>query len=259
MPHSRLHSQPMSGRPLAVHDAAACPVCGRSTLARDVGGNVLGLCSSCGTGRLLDGANVPGYRGSGGHTSDDADVTDTYWAARRRMFERALATLERPSGPGRVLDIGGGAGHFSEIALSRGWDAVSMDSSPVAVRVAAGRLGPDRSIGPEVPWDLRGRSMLSHSGAVPTYRTRWSCCGRSSRSCARVGDAPRVHAEFHVPADVRTRLAAARPTARPTPRRSHRQLHSRLPSRCGDVRRPRSMHGSTTSVSRRHVSPRSVG
>jgi 2-polyprenyl-3-methyl-5-hydroxy-6-metoxy-1,4-benzoquinol methylase len=59
------------------------------------------------------------------------------WSARQAQRE---ATIGR--GPGRVLDVGCGFGHFVRWALDNGWDAWGWDSDPWAVEstVVPGRV-----------------------------------------------------------------------------------------------------------------------
>ncbi|MGH3851216.1 MAG: class I SAM-dependent methyltransferase, partial [Pseudonocardiaceae bacterium] len=47
--------------------------------------------------------------------------------------------------PGRLADLGGGVGYFARCALDQGWDAYSIDVSPLAVAAAGERIGPQRS------------------------------------------------------------------------------------------------------------------
>jgi len=75
------------------------------------------------------------------------DPSDDFWvAAKREYFRSALGLFENLVKGRRLLDIGGGVGFFAELALARGWDAYSLDTSPVATENAAARIGPNRAI-----------------------------------------------------------------------------------------------------------------
>jgi 2-polyprenyl-3-methyl-5-hydroxy-6-metoxy-1,4-benzoquinol methylase len=74
-----------------------------------------------------------------------------YWTrARQNYFDSALDLLGSMTGGRRLLDLGGGVGFFTERALARGWDAVSLDVSPSVAERAAARVGADRSL-TEIP------------------------------------------------------------------------------------------------------------
>ncbi|MEX0790162.1 MAG: class I SAM-dependent methyltransferase, partial [Actinomycetota bacterium] len=122
----------------------ACYACGGPETGRKVGVNHMRICTRCGMGRIPGDPMMHTY-----WTQEDPDATlnEVYWQARRRMFRNALHHLERAGGPGKVLDLGGGAGHFAEIALELGWDAYSSDLSHHAISHAAHRLGSERSLG----------------------------------------------------------------------------------------------------------------
>jgi 2-polyprenyl-3-methyl-5-hydroxy-6-metoxy-1,4-benzoquinol methylase len=83
-------------------------------------------------------------------------LADPYWTeARATVFRGALRLLEAEVGKGRILDIGGGVGHFAELALTAGWDAYSVDVSAGAVAAAADRIGASRSLS-AMPEELSG-------------------------------------------------------------------------------------------------------
>ncbi len=67
------------------------------------------------------------------------------------MFRRALEAIGRETGPGRVVDVGGGVGYFAATALELGWDAYSVDPSERAVQAAAARIGSNRSLVEPLP------------------------------------------------------------------------------------------------------------
>lgn len=91
-------------------------------------------------------------------SEDGSELAKDYWTvARSAMFRKALSDLESVAGNrGRLVDIGGGVGHFAELALELGWDAYSADISASARREAAKRLGPERSLSPEAAGELAG-------------------------------------------------------------------------------------------------------
>lgn len=112
------------------------------------------MCPKCGMGRLRARRRSPEYWG--GHDAVGADPGDGYWTeARTALFRGALERLEREGGRGRLLDLGGGVGHFAECGLEAGWDAYSMDVSSLAVAAAAERIGPERSLA-SLPPNLDG-------------------------------------------------------------------------------------------------------
>lgn len=131
-----------------------CLVCGAGTRQRHVGGSVMLVCPRCGLGRTQSNGQAADYWTRSG--SDTGGVADPYWTeARSAVFRGALRLLEGRVGKGRILDLGGGVGHFAETALADGWDAYSLDVSDVAVAAAADRVGPLRSLA-EIPRDLAG-------------------------------------------------------------------------------------------------------
>ncbi len=94
-----------------------CYACGGAEAERKVGVNHMRICTRCGMGRIPGDPMMHAY-----WTQEDPDesLNEVYWHARRRMFRNALHHLEQSGGPGKVLDLGGGAGHFAEIALELG-------------------------------------------------------------------------------------------------------------------------------------------
>jgi 2-polyprenyl-3-methyl-5-hydroxy-6-metoxy-1,4-benzoquinol methylase len=112
------------------------------------------VCVRCGFGRTEAGVHAADYwaRREGG----GPEVDGAYWTeARGPVFRGALELLELRCGKGRVLDLGGGVGHFAQLALEAGWDAYSLDVSDVAVAAAAERIGGARSLS-TIPSDLAG-------------------------------------------------------------------------------------------------------
>jgi SAM-dependent methyltransferase len=98
-------------------------------------------CDKCGFSRLRAAGRSDYW------DNHQEDVGAHYWtAARSRYFAGALDLLETMAPGRRLLDVGGGPGVFSEIALARGWDAISLDVSERATAAASLRIGADRSI-----------------------------------------------------------------------------------------------------------------
>src|SRR5690348_15794181 len=96
-----------------------CIVCGSETHPLRAAGSTFSQCAACGYA-LVQGAREKEYWGDG------EGVESEYWSTRKSdYFSKALDHLATSTGSkGRLLDIGGGVGFFSETALSRGWDAV---------------------------------------------------------------------------------------------------------------------------------------
>lgn len=103
------------------------------------------VCLRCGFGRVAGNLVERDYWTGGKNIG--ANVDDEYWTvARTDVFSGALRLLRRETGIGRLLDIGGGVGHFTKCALDAGWDAFSVDTSPGARAAATARVGPDRAL-----------------------------------------------------------------------------------------------------------------
>ena len=129
---------------MSADDPGHCVVCGSVTRPRPLGGTPVRVCVACGMGAVDDGGHTadywaaPGRRGKG---------PDHYWTdARASLFGGALKLLSGEVPGRRLLDIGGGVGHFAECALDAGWDAYSYDVSQMAVSEAASRIGAGRSL-----------------------------------------------------------------------------------------------------------------
>ena len=135
--------------------SGACFLCGGPARERLVGTARILVCSGCGLGRTQDASQSQDYWEPGA-SGEQAALTDRYWTdARATVFRGALAVLEAEVGKGRVLDVGGGVGHFAELALAAGWDAFSVDVSDAAVEAAADRIGGTRSFS-SIPEHLQG-------------------------------------------------------------------------------------------------------
>jgi len=121
----------------------ACYACGAAVGERRIGAADVGVCPACGFGQVVRAEHAPDYWAR----TDDVrhEMEERYWMARLAVYQRALATVERVTGPGRLADLGGGVGHFAQYALERGWDAYSLDVSEHATAAAAARVGAHRS------------------------------------------------------------------------------------------------------------------
>ncbi len=124
--------------------AALCYACDGAMRERRVGIADLLVCGACGFAKIADGRHTADYWAR----KDDVqhEIDERYWTARLAVYRRALLAVEQETGRGRLVDLGGGVGHFAECALGRGWDAYSVDVSPHAARAAAARVGEGRSL-----------------------------------------------------------------------------------------------------------------
>lgn len=126
-------------------DGGGCYVCGAETSRRQVGGSLMRVCRACGFGRMEQACESADYWTR--QDEAEGELAQRYWTeARTAVFRGALAHLEAVGGKGRLLDMGGGVGHFAHTALDAGWDAYSLDVSSVAVAAAAERIGSARSL-----------------------------------------------------------------------------------------------------------------
>lgn len=137
-------------------DGFLCDLCGTQMSLRAVGETGMLVCGYCGMGRVPGMGAAPDFWLT--DAEEEAELSNQYWTtARSAMFQKALAFLEKNGGRGRVLDFGGGVGHFAECALKMGWDAYSLDVSERAREAAAGRVGRERSVSPERVREFAGR------------------------------------------------------------------------------------------------------
>lgn len=103
------------------------------------------VCPACGTGHVRGDGAPPDYWAR--HSDIEHELGETYWTqARTTVFRGALRRLDDEVGGGRLVDLGGGVGHFSSCALELGWDAYSLDPSDAARTEAARRIGTGRSL-----------------------------------------------------------------------------------------------------------------
>jgi 2-polyprenyl-3-methyl-5-hydroxy-6-metoxy-1,4-benzoquinol methylase len=120
---------------------ARCRVCDGENKPDRLLGWRLERCASCGYVQVL---NAEG-RGEYWVDGESADASAYWVGAKKRYFIGALELLEASVPGRRLLDIGGGVGFFSQLAIERTWDAYSLDLSPAATRLAAERLGAARA------------------------------------------------------------------------------------------------------------------
>jgi SAM-dependent methyltransferase len=112
------------------------------------------VCSRCGLGRTEEGSQAADYWTR--RKDGESEAEERYWTdARTEVFRGALSLLQAQAGKGRILDLGGGVGHFAQLALAAGWDAYSVDVSEVAVAAAATRIGAARAL-PSIPTEIEG-------------------------------------------------------------------------------------------------------
>jgi SAM-dependent methyltransferase/DNA-binding transcriptional ArsR family regulator len=95
-------------------------------------------------------ASLPGSVASGAPPEDalhgdeemsDREAMESFQAAMANKNPRLVdavvdAVVERASGPGRVLDVGGGPGTFARAFVERGWEGVLQDRPEVVDHVA---------------------------------------------------------------------------------------------------------------------------
>jgi 2-polyprenyl-3-methyl-5-hydroxy-6-metoxy-1,4-benzoquinol methylase/glycosyltransferase involved in cell wall biosynthesis len=126
-----------------------CPVCegGRARLAWREGGYRYVRCSSCGVlFSDVDRAEYEQRQHNAWHDSElSADTVAFYGTARALVHERFLERY-RPSGAGRLLDVGCGLGFFVSRAMESGWDAFGCDPSPAWATHARNGIGAERIV-----------------------------------------------------------------------------------------------------------------
>ena len=127
-------------------ERSSCAACGvATTVPQSYAGTEFCECRHCGYATLATSGRED-YWDAGGESSHLA-----YWeSAREPYFLSALARLAALVPGRRLLDVGGGIGYFSDLALREGWDAYSLDSSPRATELAAKRIGAERAW-PRIP------------------------------------------------------------------------------------------------------------
>ena len=130
------------------------------------------ICSACGTGSWLP----PGAGTHWGQHIEPSPEQHASWSGRHALRETTIG-----DGPGRLLDVGCGFGHFVWWALEHGWDAWGTDSDPWAIEasVAPGRTAQD-------PGELEGSFDVITLWDVLEHTTRPIDLAASLR--------PRLHA-----------------------------------------------------------------
>ena len=159
------------------------------------------MCRRCGLGRVQAATNAVDYWSDGGADA----LNDGYWAARRTMSPRALSRLTVIHTRQRSLDIGGGAGHFSEVAQTLGWDAHTSDASPAAIEAAAARVGASRSWSDQLPERFLGTFDLVTLWCVIAHVDDPRISHRRGEVRAPRRHTPRHDAKLLIPGAVRSR------------------------------------------------------
>jgi SAM-dependent methyltransferase len=120
-----------------------CVLCGRAPVdpwfAKD--GYTLGRCAGCGLVAVLDppvDARLEQLysfaEGYGVASRDDPHEAERLRLLARRHFDQ-VAPVASP--PGRLLDVGCGAGFFLEVARRRGWSTEGVELNPGTAELAA--------------------------------------------------------------------------------------------------------------------------
>lgn len=118
-----------------------CFVCQTPSTVSEIGGTAFRTCDHCGAASLVRHTFAADYWG------ESIDHVTAFWtSAKAAYFSSALKLLETKITGRRLLDIGGGIGHFARLALDRGWDAYSLDVSPGATQKAAETIGSARAL-----------------------------------------------------------------------------------------------------------------
>jgi SAM-dependent methyltransferase len=113
----------------------ACPACGSPK--RNAAG-LINFCSSCGH-RWLNRSDSDHRAGEATYTHDYAGYRPdpAYRTAVAGFFQAELVGRVPP--PGRLLDVGCGAGELMIVAKGLGYEAEGIDISPASAEVCAGR------------------------------------------------------------------------------------------------------------------------
>jgi 2-polyprenyl-3-methyl-5-hydroxy-6-metoxy-1,4-benzoquinol methylase len=124
----------------------ACPACGSQAARQFTLGDdrALYACRGCG---LV-------HRGAAWTPADSVEHYEDYYAGRDVVFDpltekryhQILGGIERRVGPGRLLDVGCGLGHFLTVAEARGWQPAGLEVSASGIGHLE-RLKADRQLG----------------------------------------------------------------------------------------------------------------
>lgn len=68
-------------------------------------------------------------------------VNKIYHAVRKIMLSKKANILKKHHAPGTLLDVGCGTGYFAHEMLSRGWNVIGVEPSPVAADFASKEFG----------------------------------------------------------------------------------------------------------------------
>lgn len=97
-------------------------------------------CQSCGHG--FSPLKVSAATLEGWYTGSQLDTTyRNGQVARQRTADRLLRRLEQTVTPGRLFDVGAGAGFLVRVAMDRGWQAEGLEPQSSAVRYGRVHLG----------------------------------------------------------------------------------------------------------------------
>jgi len=93
------------------------------------------VCRACGSATLVEGAVTPGPY----YEDYFPEAVREPSAVLRRRYEAILAGLERRVHGRRLLEVGFGAGHFLDVAASRGWITAGVELSRAQAEPARAR------------------------------------------------------------------------------------------------------------------------
>lgn len=149
-----------------------CPLCG-GTAYRDLPREAeiirippparLLRCTGCGLARR-DPLSLP-EEPAAHYDEDYYRRHDAVGSPVPESLRTALRRVEASAGPGRLLEIGCGAGSFLEHARQTGWEAAGLDASPWAVEFARTTTGLDVRLGSSenLPYpDESFRAVFAH-------------------------------------------------------------------------------------------------
>lgn len=130
----------------------------------------------------------------GDEEMSDREAMESFQAAMAnknpRLVEAVVdAVVERTTGPGRVLDLGGGPGTFTRVFVERGWEAVLQDRPDVVDHVAdaygLADVGGLELVGgdfletlPDGPFDVVFLANITHLWDAGTNRALLARCAQ---------------------------------------------------------------------------------